>query len=261
MQKHPFHLVNPSPWPIMASLSLWAFAGSLVGWFQGFHYAETLVIISFISLNYVAIVWWRDCLRESVFQGHHTKKVQKGIMYGFLLFIVSEVMLFAGVFWAFGHGSLAPTVDIGVVWPPRGIAVLDPFSIPLLNTIILLTSGASATWAHYAILGRKPEESLLGLFVTISLACIFTGFQLYEYISASFTISDSIYGSCFYLLTGLHGAHVIVGTIFLAVCFFRIFRKHFRTDHHLGFELALIYFHFVDVVWLILFAIVYYWGQ
>ena len=261
MQKHAFHLVDPSPWPIFASLGLFGFTTGLVGWFHGFHFAGSLALLSFISLLYVALVWWRDVLRESVYQGHHTKSVQKGLMYGMILFIVSEIMLFAGVFWAFGHASLAPTIDVAAVWPPRGIEVLDPFAIPFLNTLILLSSGASVTWAHYAILLGQTKQTLQALVVTIGLAAIFTAFQAYEYLTASFTISDSIYGSCFYLLTGLHGAHVIVGTLFLTVCLVRASLSQLRPDHHLGFELAALYWHFVDVVWLLVFAIVYYWGS
>lgn len=261
MQKHGFHLVDPSPWPIFTSLAIWGFTTGLVGWFHGYLYAPSLALISFLTIVYVAIVWWRDVLRESVYQGHHTKSVQKGIMYGMILFIVSEIMLFFGVFWAFAHSSLAPTIDIAGVWPPRGIEVLDPFGIPFLNTLILLTSGASVTWAHYAILLGSNVQTQRGLIVTIILASIFTAFQAFEYVSAGFTISDSVYGSCFYLLTGLHGAHVIVGTVFLAVCLVRTYLGQLRPDHHLGFELAAMYWHFVDVVWLLLFIVVYYWGS
>ena len=261
MQRHAFHLVDPSPWPIFASLGLMGFTTGLVGWFQAVHYSGLLAGFSGLSLVYVSFVWWRDVLRESVYQGHHTKNVQKGIMYGMVLFIVSEIMLFFGVFWAFGHSSLAPTIDIAGVWPPRGIEVLDPFGIPFLNTLILLTSGASVTWAHYAILLGQSKQTQYALILTLILAATFTGFQAFEYVSASFTISDSVYGCCFYLLTGLHGAHVIVGTLFLGVCLVRSRLSELRPDHHLGFELAALYWHFVDFVWLIVFAVVYYWGS
>lgn len=261
MQKHGFHLVDPSPWPILASLGLWGFTMGLVCWFQGLQYGGSLTSFSFLSLIYVSYVWWRDVLRESVYQGHHTKSVQKGLMMGMVLFIVSEIMLFFGFFWAFGHSSLAPTIDIAGVWPPRGIEVLDPFGIPFLNTLILLTSGASVTWAHYALLLGKNGQTIRALIITIILASIFTGFQAYEYCSAGFTISDSIYGCCFYMLTGLHGAHVLVGTLFLGVCLARAYQSQLRPDHHLGFEMAALYWHFVDVVWLILFIVVYYWGS
>lgn len=255
MQKHAFHLVDPSPWPIMASLGLMGFTTGLVGWFQGFHYGSMLSLFSFTCILYVSVVWWRDVLRESVFQGHHTKSVQKGIMMGMILFILSEVMLFFGVFWAFAHASLAPSIDICAVWPPRGIDVLDPFGIPFLNTLILLTSGASVTWAHYALLTGQNKQTLISLGITIALAAVFTAFQGYEYTSASFTISDSVYGSCFYLLTGLHGAHVIVGTLFLSVCLARAYYCQLRPDHHLGFELAALYWHFVGATARLLFVI------
>jgi heme/copper-type cytochrome/quinol oxidase subunit 3 len=261
MQKHPFHLVDASPWPLFASIALGGFTTGLVGWFHGYLYADYLAFTSFLSLIYVATVWWRDILRESVYQGHHTRAVQTGIRYGMILFIVSEIMLFAGFFWAFGHSSLAPTIELAGVWPPRGIDALDPFGIPFLNTLILLSSGASVTWAHYAILLGDRKQGIISLAITIILAAVFTGFQAYEYISASFTISDSVYGSAFYMLTGLHGTHVLVGTIFLAVCLYRLSKAELRPDHHLGFELAALYWHFVDVVWLIVFIVVYWWGS
>lgn len=261
MQKHPFHLVDPSPWPLFASIAVWGFTTGLVGWFNGYLYADMLALIAFISLVYVSIVWWRDVLRESVYQGHHTRAVQTGIRYGMILFIVSETMLFFGFFWSFGHSSLAPTIELAGVWPPRGIDVLDPFGIPLLNTFILLTSGASVTWAHYGILLGNSKQASIGLWITIILAAIFTGFQGYEYVHSGFTISDSVYGSVFYMLTGLHGLHVLIGTIFLAVCLYRLEKGELRPDHHLGFELASIYFHWVDFVWLLVFIIVYYWGS
>jgi cytochrome c oxidase subunit 3 len=261
MQKHGFHLVDPSPWPILSCVSLLGFTTGLVGWFHSFNYSGLLALFSLITTCFVATIWWRDVLRESVFQGHHTNCVQHGLMLGMLLFILSEVMLFAGVFWAFAHASVAPTIDIGAVWPPRGIEVLDPFGIPFLNTLILLASGASVTWAHYAVLISENKETQKALAVTIGLATIFTSLQAYEYLTASFTISDSVYGCCFYLLTGLHGAHVIVGTLFLIVCLVRAYESQLRPDHHLGFELASLYWHFVDVVWLIVFTVVYYWGS
>jgi cytochrome c oxidase subunit 3 len=260
MQKHGFHLVDPSPWAITAASSVFGLTLGLAAWFNGYSNGF-LGVISLISLIVVSILWWRDVLRESVYQGHHTKNVQKGITLGMILFIVSEIMLFAGFFWSFFHSALAPSVELGGIWVPRGIEVLDPFGIPFLNTLILLSSGLSVTWSHYAILLNLRQQTEISLGITIVLALIFTALQGYEYVSSTFTISDSVYGSCFYLLTGLHGLHVIVGTIFLAVCLARSMDGHFRKDHHLGFELAAIYFHFVDVVWLLVFVVVYYWGS
>ena len=261
MQKHAFHLVDPSPWPLFASIALGGFTTGLVGWFHNYLFADFLALISFTSILYVMIVWWRDILRESVYLGHHTQQVQTGIKYGMILFIVSEVMLFAGLFWAFAHSSLAPTIELAGVWPPNGIVALDPFGIPFLNTIILLISGATVTVCHYAILLGDRKQGALSLLVTILLATIFTGFQAYEYVNADFTISDSVYGSAFYMLTGLHGAHVFFCLFFLAVCLYRLTKAELRPNHHLGFELAALYWHFVDFVWLLVFIVVYWWGS
>ena len=181
--------------------------------------------------------------------------------YGMLLFIVSEVMFFFAFFWAFFHSSVNPSIFIGGVWPPAYIVTLDPWKIPLLNTILLLSSGASVTWAHHAIVLGSKYQGCVALIVTIILASIFSGLQGFEYVTAPFSISDGIYGSCFYMLTGFHGFHVIVGTIFLAVGLLRLYLNHFTRQHHFGFEAAAWYWHFVDVVWLFLFITVYWWGS
>lgn len=259
MQKHSYHLVDPSPWALTASTSLFGLTLGCAGWFHGYSNGF-LAYLSVLGCGIVCILWWRDVLRESVYQGHHTANVVKGLTLGMVLFIISEIMLFAGFFWAFFHGCLSASVELGGVWAPQGIQVLDPFQIPLLNTFILLTSGLSVTWSHYALVLGLEKQTYYGLMGTILLALVFTGLQGYEYVTSSFTISDSVYGSTFYLLTGLHGLHVIVGTIFLGVCCVRCIQGHFRRDHHLGFELAAIYFHFVDVVWLLVFVVVYYYG-
>jgi cytochrome c oxidase subunit 3 len=205
-------------------------------------------------------VWWRDVVREATFEGHHTSFVQLGLRYGMILFIVSEVMFFVAFFWAFFHSSLAPTVEIGAVWPPKGIEVLNPWEIPFLNTVILLSSGASVTWAHHAIIIGDRKQAMYGLILTVLLAIFFTAFQVMEYYDAPFTISDSVYGSTFFLATGFHGFHVFVGTVFLTVCLFRLMNFHFTKNHHFGFEAAAWYWHFVDVVWLFLFVSIYWWG-
>jgi len=225
--------------------------------FQG---GATLLSLGLIFLLYTMFVWWRDVLRESTLEGHHTKAVQLGLRYGFILFIVSEVMFFFAFFWAFFHSSLAPTVEIGGIWPPKGIGVLDPWEIPFLNTLILLSSGAAVTWAHHAILAGKEKRAVYALVATVLLALVFTGFQGMEYYQAPFTISDSIYGSTFFLATGFHGFHVIIGTIFLTICGIRQYLGHLTKEHHVGFEAAAWYWHFVDVVWLFLFVSIYWWG-
>ncbi len=206
------------------------------------------------------IIWWRDVIREATFEGHHTSVVQTGLRYGMILFIVSEVMFFSGFFWAFFHSALAPTVEIGSIWPPEGIHPFNPWDVPLLNTIILLASGATVTWAHHAITTGLRYQAIYALVLTLLLAVIFTSLQAFEYLEASFNISDGIYGSTFYMATGFHGFHVIIGTTFLAVCLVRLINYHFTTTHHFGFEAAAWYWHFVDVVWLFLFVSIYWWG-
>jgi cytochrome c oxidase subunit 3 len=195
------------------------------------------------------------------YQGYHTQLVKRGITIGFILFVISEVFFFISIFWGYFHSALAPTVELGSLWPPKGIEALNPWEIPLLNTVILLSSGATVTWAHYALIEGDRSSSIKALILTIILAILFTGLQGYEYYNASFTIADGIYGSCFYFGTGFHGLHVIVGTTFLIVCFIRLINYHFTDTHHIGFESAILYWHFVDIVWLFLFISIYWWGS
>ena len=192
--------------------------------------------------------------------GDHTTQVRRGLTIGFVLFVVSEVFAFLSVFWAFFHSSLSPDVSLGNTWPPIGIVALDPFAIPLLNTIILLSSGAFLTWAHHGIIKGDRKAAIYGTIITVILAIIFTGLQYFEYNEAGFTMSDSVFGSAFFASTGLNGLHVLVGTTFILVCLFRIISYHLTDQHHVGFESAILYWHFVDVVWLFLFLSVYYWG-
>ena len=259
-QRHSYHLVDPSPWPISGSLGALATTVGGVMYMHSFQGGATLLSLGLIFILYTMFVWWRDVLRESTLEGHHTKVVQLGLRYGFILFIVSEVMFFFAFFWAFFHSSLAPTVEIGGIWPPKGIGVLDPWEIPFLNTLILLSSGAAVTWAHHAILAGKEKRAVYALVATVFLALVFTGFQGMEYYQAPFTISDSIYGSTFFLATGFHGFHVIIGTLFLIICGIRQYLGHLTKEHHVGFEAAAWYWHFVDVVWLFLFVSIYWWG-
>ncbi len=260
MRKHPYHLVDPSPWPLLASVACLVTTLGGVMYMHSYAGGGVFLASGIGMIIYSMCVWWRDVIRESTYQGHHTSAVQVGLRYGMILFIASEIMFFLAFFWAFFHSSLAPTVEIGAVWPPKGIQVLNPWEIPFLNTIILLSSGASVTWAHHAILAGYQKQGVAALAVTIALAVVFTGFQGYEYMEAPFTIADGVYGSTFYLATGFHGFHVIVGTLFLAVCLYRLFSHHFTKRHHFGFEAAAWYWHMVDVVWLFLFVSIYYWG-
>lgn len=260
-QRHAFHIVDPSPWPLIAAMSALMFTFGTVMYLHGYSGGGFLWKFGFLMILFVMFCWWRDVVREATYEGQHTEAVQRGLRMGVILFIVSEVMFFFAFFWAFFHSSLNPSIAIGGVWPPAYIETLDPWKIPLLNTIILITSGVTVTWAHHAIVYGSKSQAMLALSLTIILALIFTGFQAYEYISAPFTIADGIYGSTFYLTTGFHGFHVIVGTTFLAICLLRLYLGHFTREHHLGFEVAAWYWHFVDIVWLFLFISVYWWGS
>lgn len=259
-QRHPFHLVDPSPWPITAAIAAFSCALGGVMYMHAYNNGEYLLFSGFFLLLFTMFSWWRDVTREATFSGHHTGAVQKGLRYGVILFIISEVLFFFAFFWAFFHSSLAPSIDIGSMWPPKGIVVFSPWEVPFLNTIILLLSGCSVTWAHHSIVAGYKKQATVSLIVTIVLAAIFTGFQGFEYSVANFTLSDGVYGSTFYMATGFHGFHVFIGTIFLSICFFRLIKSHLTQQHHFGFEAAAWYWHFVDVVWLFLFISIYWWG-
>lgn len=260
VQRHPFHLVDPSPWPFVASLCAFSCAIGSVMYMHAYVNGSFILLISFFCLLSVMFIWWRDVVRESTFEGHHTGIVQQGLRFGVILFIVSEILFFFAFFWAFFHSSLAPTIEIGSIWPPKGINVLNPWEIPFLNTLILLLSGCTVTWCHHALVSNLRNQSILSLFLTIVLAVIFTTFQAYEYNMADFRLSDGIYGSTFYMATGFHGFHVLIGTISLAVCLVRLLQYQLTQQHHFGFESAAWYWHFVDVVWLFLFVSIYWWG-
>jgi cytochrome c oxidase subunit 3 len=258
-QSHPYHLVNTSFWPLFASLSAFLLVSGASLYMHNYVNGFFFFSFGFCCVILIMFLWWRDVIVEALL-GFHTHVVQKGLKYGMVLFIISEVMFFFGFFWAFFHSSLAPTVEIGCVWPPKGINVFHPFQIPLLNTLLLLLSGISITWSHHAMMCDNPKEAEKGLLVTILLALIFTACQGFEYVEASFTISDGVYGTTFYVTTGLHGLHVLIGTIFLVVCFFRHRKGHFLPNHHIGYLSAIWYWHFVDVVWLFLYLFIYCWG-
>jgi len=258
---HSYHLVDPSPWPLAASLGAFMLTSGLVLYMHKFIGGWELFLTGFFLLLYVMYTWWRDIVREATFEDQHTVAVQKGLRLGMVLFIVSEIMFFFAFFWAFFHSSIAPTYNIGGVWPPKAISTINTYTIPLTNTFILLTSGATVTWAHHALLARAKKHTIIALLFTLSLATLFTCLQGLEYVNAPFNISDGVYGSCFYMATGFHGFHVFVGTIALFVSFIRIVLNHFTNKHHFGFESAIWYWHFVDVVWLFLFINIYWWSS
>ncbi|MDD7911297.1 cytochrome c oxidase subunit 3 [Pseudovibrio exalbescens] len=288
-KNHDYHIIDPSPWPFIASVGTLILAIGAIGYMRmsnedvlGFfpYTAEDgslaygidltgwgLFVIGLAIVLYTMFMWWRDTVRES-HAGHHTRVVSLHLRYGMILFIASEVMFFVAWFWAFFDVSLffaepaqyARVEHTGGVWPPQGIETFDPWHLPLLNTFILLLSGTTVTWAHHAMLHEDREGLKWGLIATVTLGLLFTTLQAYEYSHAAFGFSDNIYGATFYMATGFHGFHVIVGTIFLAVCLFRALAGHFSAKKHFGFEAAAWYWHFVDVVWLFLFASIYVWA-
>ena len=269
-KNHDYHLVDPSPWPAIGAAAAFILAVGAVMWMHGSNPAVAL--IGFAGVLYTMFMWWRDVIKES-HQGDHTEIVSLHLRYGMLLFIASEVMFFVAWFWAFFDASLfsgdamqaARFEATAGVWPPKGIEVFDPWHLPLINTLILLTSGTTVTWAHHALLNNDRKGLKWGLALTVVLGLLFTTIQAYEYAHAAFAFNrdngGNIYGSTFFMATGFHGFHVIVGTIFLIVCLFRALKGHFRPEKHFGFEAAAWYWHFVDVVWLFLFACIYVWGS
>ena len=262
--KHPYHLVDPSPWPIVGATA----AGLLAfGAVEAMHNRTYILFtIGLLAVLATMFLWWRDVVRESRTPGLHTAIVRLGLRYGMILFIASEVMFFVAFFWAFFHYALFPShIADGLfakeVWPPPGVYTFDPWHLPLLNTMILLLSGCTVTWAHHSLLHGDRKGLIAGLACTIGLGLAFTAIQAYEYSIAPFKFIDGgVYPSTFFLATGFHGFHVIVGTIFLIVCLFRAMRGHFTPERHFGFEAAAWYWHFVDVVWLFLFVCIYVWA-
>nr|APX40530.1 cytochrome c oxidase subunit 3 [Chaetocnema tibialis] len=258
-KNHPFHLVDISPWPLLGALSTMITMIGLIKWFHFFN--NNLLMIGLMITSLIMYQWWRDIIRESTYQGHHTLKVSKGLRWGMILFITSEIFFFISFFWAFFHSSLIPTIEIGMLWPPKGILSFNPIEIPLLNTLILLTSGLTVTWAHHSLMENNFKQTMQSLILTVILGIYFSVLQSYEYMEASFTISDSIYGSTFFMATGFHGLHVLIGTTFLFICLIRHYLNHFSKTHHFGFEAAAWYWHFVDIVWLFLYISIYWWGK
>jgi cytochrome c oxidase subunit 3 len=263
-QTHPYHLVNPSPWPALAAISCLAITIGAAMFMHKVTGGTYLLIVGFASVLYTMFVWWRDVIKEARVDKAHTPVVSRGLRAGMGLFITSEVLFFAAFFWAFFNASTLPKLPLADtwqiaagIWPPAGIKAFDPFHLPFYNTIILLLSGTTVTWAHYAILKGNQKDTVTALWYTVILGLLFTSCQAYEYTHAAFGFKDGIYATTFYMATGFHGFHVIVGTIFLAVCLARAKKGHFTPNQHIGFEFAAWYWHFVDVVWLFLFCFVY----
>ena len=257
--KHPYHLVDPSPWPFIGSISGLVMAVGAVLYMH--EQIAWVLILGTLGVMGTMAGWFWEVIKEAEFRGYHNPVVQVGMRYGMALFIASEVMFFVCWFWAYFNAALFPSEQIEGTWPPPGVQTFDTWDLPFLNTLILLMSGITVTWAHHALREGDRRHFLQGLGLTIFLGVCFTGVQAFEYSHAAFGFSDGIYPSTFYMATGFHGFHVLVGTIFLIVCFMRGRAGHFKPDHHFGFEAAAWYWHFVDVVWLFLFICIYWWGR
>lgn len=255
---HPFHIVDPSPWPVVGSLAALVLA---IGAILFMHDVTPWVMATGLALLLFTFVgWWHDVIKES-FTEVHTHEVRTGFRYGMALFILSEVMFFFAFFWAYFNAALFPSEVIGGVWPPKGLETIDPFDLPYLNTLLLLLSGTTVTWAHFDLVEGNIKGMIQKTGYTVLLGFIFLMVQIYEYSHAPFSFKGGIYPSTFFMATGFHGFHVFVGAVFLMVTWFRARRGHFTATDHFGFEAAAWYWHFVDVVWLFLFVSIYWWGS
>ena len=255
---HSYHLVDERPWPLTRALGAIFLTTGFANWF---YFKETSLFTIGALLTALRIIqWWRDVSIEGAYLGFHRRLVELGLRWGMALFIISEIFFFLSFFWAFFHSSLAPVVELGSAWPPKGVAPFNPWEVPLLNTLILLRSGVTITWAHHALTENKINRSLKSLAITITLGVYFSMLQYEEYVESSFSMSDGVFGRTFFIATGFHGIHVLIGSRFLIICFIRIILGNFRWEHHFGFEAAAWYWHFVDVVWLFLFSVLYWWG-
>lgn len=257
-QFHPYHIVNQRPWPLTGALGIILIISGLLE--SIYLKSQTIITLGVFIMLLTRYQWWRDITREATYQGCHTTKVINGLKWGIILFIISEIVFFFSFFWAFFHSSLSPSQEVGIIWPPMGINPFNPIEIPLLNTLILLTSGVTVTWSHHRIINSNFRKAKIALLITILLGIYFTSLQVWEYWLSIFTISDSIYGSTFFITTGFHGLHVIIGSIFLLVCYLRIRINHMSSLHHFGFEAAIWYWHFIDVIWLFLYVSIYWWN-
>ncbi|MCC0069094.1 MAG: cytochrome c oxidase subunit 3 [Rhodobacteraceae bacterium] len=262
-KNHDYHILKPSLWPLLGAVGGFVMLFGAVLWMKGI---TPFVFLAGVALVlYVMYGWWSDVVHEGN-TGDHTPVVRIGLRYGFILFIMSEVMFFSAWFWTFFKHALYPMGPDSPlkdgVWPPAGIETFDPWHLPLINTLILLCSGAAVTWAHHALVHENNRRDMIsGLALGAALGALFTLFQAFEYSHAAFGFAGNIYGASFFMATGFHGAHVIIGTIFLLVCMFRAMKGHFTPEQHVGFETAAWYWHFVDVIWLFLFAAIYIWGS
>jgi len=260
INKHPFHIVQQRPWPFLTSLNIINTLSSLILAIKFSFESQWITIATTIRLFILSTsLWWKDICREGCFLGDHTCKVYSGLKYGILIFIIREIIFFFRFFWAYFNFNLSPDLEVGYSWPTTGCNIIHPFHLPLLNTLILVSSGATITWAHYLILKKNIISAKINLLITILLGLLFSCLQLYEYSLAPFRLNDCVFGSAFFITTGFHGAHVIAGTIFLRVNLIRIYLRQINQNHHFRFEAASWYWHFVDVVWIYLYIFIYWW--
>ncbi|PYE84998.1 cytochrome c oxidase subunit 3 [Pseudoroseicyclus aestuarii] len=262
-KNHDYHILHPSVWPFLAAVGAFFMLFGATLWMHD--HGPWMFLIGLAAVLYTMYAWFADMVFESR-EGDHTPVVRIGLRYGFILFIMSEVMFFAAWFWAFFKNALYPMGPMSPiqdgVWPPEGVIPFDPWHLPLINTLILLCSGAACTWAHHALAEEdNREDTKWGLILAVGLGVLFTAFQIREYAEAAFSFSGNVYGAIFFMATGFHGVHVVIGTIFLLVCLLRIRAGQMSREQHVGFEAAAWYWHFVDVVWLFLFASIYIWGS
>lgn len=258
---HPFHILPPSPWPFGAAAAAFTLTSGAVMYMHGHLDGWYTLKLGVYGTVFVMYLWWRDVIREAKCEKKHNPRVKAGLTFGVVLFITSEAMFFFTFFWTFFYFSCMPSFDPEHTWPPKAIQESRHLGMATFNTLVLLSSAATVTWAHYSVMKGDKKHTVEALGSTIFLACLFMCVQLYEYRTYPFCMSDGIYGSCFYILTGFHGFHVFLGTVGLLVALRRVLHNSFTLSTHLGFEAAIWYWHFVDVVWLVVYLTVYWWGN
>lgn len=257
---HPFHIVTPRPWPLISSILALLLTSQMRSTLRNKPKSTNTQLIVILTLM-ASSIWWKDIIKEAKKEGNHQRSVIKGLKIGILLFIASEVIFFLRFFWTYFHEGMSPRIEIGQIWPPSMVKRFNPINVPLLNTLILISSGVSITWSHHSLLNNHKKIAEKRLIVTCLLGGYFSILQGIEYIQAEFRINDSRYGSVFFLATGFHGIHVIMGTTFLVTTIVLLRSNSLSPTHHRSFEIAAWYWHFVDVVWLFLYLSIYWWGK
>lgn len=257
---HQFHIVTLRPWPVITSTVLWASVSNSTSIIRGKQtISKTRGILLILAIR--SRMWWKDTIKERKKEGEHQQKVSKGLKIGIVIFITSEIIFFLRFFWSYFHRGVSPTLEIGQRWPPTGINRFDPTNVPLLNTLVLISSGVRVTWAHHCLLNNNMKKRIVRILLTCTLGAYFSALQYIEYKQGEFSIRDSSYGTIFFVATGFHGIHVLIGTTFLVVTIINITRIRVSNEHHNSFEIAAWYWHFVDVVWLFLYLSIYWWGK